>query len=245
MSIFVVEWVLCVFNGGCMDLLNVSRVGLEDGVEYSGVCRVTVGEMKRRISDFVRMVDCKVDAFNLATKQKISKGEIKLRPWEDGFHPNEYFFDHCGMLHNDDGVYYVIARELGAYFHVEGVRWDFDEGWYLDRVICADGANHKKLIESYARHVGVEFPEFDYQIDGENLSMLDGDFETRTDFDDLRKIYPDDEYNLVKSKCEILERILDIAESKDINLGEVWEHIFSELGDSCEIEFNFRFLASE
>ena len=44
-----------------MDLLNVSRVGLEDGVEYSGVCRVTVGEMKRRISDFVRMVDCKVD----------------------------------------------------------------------------------------------------------------------------------------------------------------------------------------
>lgn len=75
-----------------MDLLNVSRVGLEDGVEYSGVCRVTVGEMKRRISDFVRMVDCKVDAFNLATKQKISKGEIKLRPWEDGFHPNEYFF---------------------------------------------------------------------------------------------------------------------------------------------------------
>lgn len=83
---------MCFFNGGCMDLLNVSRVELEDGVEYSGVCRVTVGEMKRRISDFVRMVDCKVDAFNLATKQKISKGEIKLRPWEDGFHPNEYFF---------------------------------------------------------------------------------------------------------------------------------------------------------
>ena len=62
----------------------------------------------------------------------------------------------------------------------------------------------------------------------------------------MRKIYhDDDEYNLVKSKCGILERILDIAESKDINLGEVWEHIFSELGDSCEIEFNFRFLASE
>lgn len=222
----------------------IRRDGNPGTVTYSGVCRVTIGELKRRIYDFNVLLSAKVDAVNKRISDRIKSGEIQERPWEDGYHPNQHYYQK-NWVDGNRGVNYVIAREVGAFFHLDGVRCDFDEVWCMDGFICDGEPNEKKLIESYFRHIGVEIPEFDYRIEGEDLSIANDDFECPLEHSDLESRYLDidiEDLNRMKKEYDTFNSILEIADKNDVNLSEIWSHVFSDLGDDCEIEFDFKFV---
>jgi len=227
-----------------MELLDVMRQREKNRVEYSVFCRVTVGEMKRLISDFNVLLSPKVDVVNKRISDRIKSGEIQERPWEDGYHPNQHYYQK-NWVDGNRGVNYVIAREVGAFFHLDGVRCDFDEVWCMDGVICDGEPNEKKLIESYFKHIGVELPEFDYRIEGEDLSIANDDFECPLEHSDLESRYLGvdiEEMNRMKNEYDTFNSILEIADKNNVNLTEIWDHVFSDLDDECEIEFDFKFV---